>query len=97
MERVGRKRLSVNSEIGLSSESLKPFDLKKTPQWMLKGPLLRTPLHELVGAKYSIPNVHRDAEIVMPHVVVMVQIVDGSLEPEAQFGPLMLELMRVRR
>ena len=50
---------------------------------MLERPLFRIPLHDFVRSEYPVPDIYGDAEIVPPHVVLVVQVMDRPFEPEA--------------
>src|SRR5437868_2710661 len=54
---------------------LEPFDLQIIAQRVLKGALLGRPLDTLVGAEDAVPDVEGNPEVVLPHVVVVVQVV----------------------
>jgi len=54
---------------------------------------LGAPVGRFVGAEDAVPEAEPDAEVVMPHVVSVVEEVDRSAEPEGEVGFLVLHLM----
>src|SRR5712692_7428985 len=61
--------------------SIPPLDLQVVAERILPWPALGLPRHRLVRAEDAVPDIERDAEIVPPHVLVVVEIVHRTPEP----------------
>src|SRR5579864_4938733 len=71
---------------------LDPLDAHETPE---RASALGFPVNSFVSAEHPVPQVERDAEIVFPHVVLVMQIMNRSDEPETQLRFFVLQLMGI--
>ena len=53
------------------------------------------PVDILIGAKYLVPQAEGDAEVMVPHLALVVQVVYRFIEPEHQIRVIMLHLVCV--
>ena len=83
---------------GLATKRFEIYDdLEKASQRVVARPPLGLPFDCVIGAEHAVPDIDQDAEVVSPHVMMMVQVMHRPRHPEDHVGVLMLELMGVGR
>jgi len=78
----------------INSQDLPPAQLPLTAIG-LAGFFFGEPINNFIGAKNVIPPVNAEAKVVMPHVVLVMDVVNGHLHPEALGRIFVLKLVGI--